>query len=201
MTSISIEERTSGDAVHTTTPYPGMPSDPVNTDYDSVVVHGMNPLLAYNSARNVDYFGADFAGDTALEFPSVDTQTQRKAHNNKLAQRRARARKKTHAQAVEAQLAVASAELQQLQSKQKALEARNSLLEKIVQLEHAQQPSDCVAPAANFVSSLCHAYLFQFHVSSLIHSVLCRIYKKLAKLVGLQSCLAQQQTCWQKTKL
>ena len=156
MKSISLEDRIAGDAVHTTTPYPEMPPEPSDlTDFDcnSTLLSGLDQFLASENALSADQFaGAGFAGSPGLDPASMGSKAERKAYNNKLAQRRARARKKTHAQAVEAQLAVASAELEQLQSKQKALEARNSLLEKIVQLEKAQQQPDSVTSAASFVS-------------------------------------------------
>lgn len=94
---------------------------------------------------------------------SLDTVTpaERRAQSNKLAQRRARARRKAHVQGTEAQLAVTSAELQQLQDKQKALEARNSLLEKVVQLNQTTQKPERRAHSAVVVGTCylrCDAY-------------------------------------------
>lgn len=88
------------------------------------------------------------------------TSTERRAHSNRLAQRRSRVRKQALAQSAKAQLAINSAELQQLQSRQKALEAHNNLLEKVVQLgqkqqqlsERAQKPVVMVGKPACIVS-------------------------------------------------
>ena len=71
--------------------------------------------------------------------PNRLTPAERRAQSNKLAARRARARKKSRAEGTAAQLAVTAAEVQQLQNKQKALEARNALLEKQAQLGVMQQ--------------------------------------------------------------
>ena len=80
------------------------------------------------------------------------TPAERRAHSNRLAQRRSRVRKQALAQGAKAQLAINSAELQQLQSKQKALEARNNLLEKVVQLgQKQQQLAECAQKAGIMV--------------------------------------------------
>ena len=139
-------DRSSGNAVQSTTGDVFTSSDlllGLNWDCDSkslhdrqfdaqpFVIEAQDALLPENCCEPAD--SGDLASGDRL------TPAERRAHSNKLAQRRARARRKALAQGAEAQLAVTSAELQELKNKQKALEARNNLLEKVVQLGQTQQ--------------------------------------------------------------
>ena len=150
--------------VQRTSTAPGLP---MVTDW----VHQLDLLSDVHSAVNLVESGdflpcsstPDFLDAAEPKQTSVDQLTiaERKANTlagNRLAQRRSRARKKAREEGAEAQLAVSSAELQDLLSKQKGLEARNALLEKIVQLgpkQQQQQPkSDAVCSPS--VSTLCY---------------------------------------------
>ena len=157
MSASSVHDRDFGNAVQSsTTGDTGLSLDPLG---DLGWSYALDPLgrhetdeLSLPSDRLTALAGlSELAEDANIESASLDmlTPAERRAQSNKLAQRRARARKKARAEGAEAQLAVTSAELQELQNKQKALQARNSLLEKIVQLEQPQhqqqQPAETQA--------------------------------------------------------
>ena len=142
-----MQDRDFGNAVQSsTTSDTGLSLDPLG---DLGWSYALDPLggqqpdeLSFSSDRLTALAGLpELAEDANVESASLDmlNPAERRAQSNKLAQRRARARKKARAEGAEAQLAVTYAELQELQNKQKALQARNSLLEKIVQLEKPQQ--------------------------------------------------------------
>ena len=137
-----------------------------NWEYDSqqFVIEGQDVLLPDSCSEPAS--GVDLASLDRL------TPAERRAQSNKLAQRRARARRKALSQGAEAQLAVTSAELQELQNKQKVLEARNNLLEKVVQLGQTQQPQQQqpdITPSQTAVVS----EMMQSHGWSVQPSIVC----------------------------
>ena len=166
MNVLDLPHSDSGNPVQRTSTAPGLP---VVTDFNWV--HELGLLSEVHSAVHL-VESDDFLPCSSTPDPvdaaepkqtSVDQLTiaERKANTlagNRLAQRRSRARKKAREEGAEAQLAVSSAELQDLLCKQKGLEARNALLEKIVQLspkQQQQQPkSDAVCSTS--VSTLCY---------------------------------------------
>lgn len=146
MGGLSMQDRSSGNAVQSSTGDTGMSLDLMgDLDYE----YGLNGWESGSQSFPPGDASA-FLLDSILEpaeladAGAVNLETlspaERRANSNRLAQRRARARRKARAEGAEAQLAVSSAELQELLNRQKELEARNSLLEKIVQLGPAQQP-------------------------------------------------------------
>ena len=148
---------------------------------------------------------AELAEPEAVSLEKL-SPAERRANSNRLAQRRARARRKARTEGAEAQLAVSSAELQELLNKQKELEARNSLLEKIVQLGPAQQPQqqrqlpESLASRTTTVirhSSVC----FLGCTLPCLDPHYCRVLLISGRLVASRTCLDLQQDSLVTTKL
>lgn len=161
----------------------GCDSEPLqNWEYDSqpFVIEGQNALLPNSCSEPANGVG----------LASLDrlTPAERRAQSNKLAQRRARARRKALAQDAEAQMAVTSAELQELQNKQKVLEARNNLLEKVVQLgqtqQQQQQQPDITPSQTAVVSEMTQSYRME-----------CATFNIVVRLIILQGVPDLKKTC------
>ncbi|DBA68754.1 TPA: hypothetical protein ACH3X2_013375 [Trebouxia sp. C0005] len=73
------------------------------------------------------------------------SHTQRRLHSNRLAQARARQRKKARADSMQSQLAETTAQLRALKLQQKQLEARNTLLEHVARINQGPMPSSQTA--------------------------------------------------------
>lgn len=151
-------DRSSGNAVHSTADLV-MSSDPLECDHSLYLLQDWesgSQSLASDS-RNAflpnSFTEPEFAGTESAGLKDTDnlqdnlTSAERRAQSNRAAQRRARARRKAHFENAEAKLAWTSAALQELQNKQKALEARNNLLEKMVQLGQTQPDSTALRSA------------------------------------------------------
>lgn len=165
MDTLTVQDRSSGNAVHSTTGEASSSLDLLgglgweHLDSSNGLDLGTHLLVDETGSPSLpeDFTElGDFADPAAAGLEAL-TPAERRAQSNRLAQRRARARRKARAEGTEAQLAVTSAELQELQNKQKALEARNSLLEKMVQLNQTTQQPERQARSPAMVGKLSSA--------------------------------------------
>ncbi|KAL0023825.1 hypothetical protein WJX77_009006 [Trebouxia sp. C0004] len=103
----------------------------------------LDPAVSYGAQRfptlTTGRQNSDDASDSHAEHSSKGRATDRKQQNNRAAQKRFRQRQKERAQSIEAQLSETTKQLHDLRIRQKQLEARNALLEKVAKLN--QQPS------------------------------------------------------------
>lgn len=196
-----MQDRSYGNAVHNSTSQVASPLDLLGdqswqqpTDELHLMDAGAQTLDCDSGAFSLADNFVDLDDLADRETASLDmlTPAERRAQSNRLAQRRARARRKAKAVGTEAQLAVTSAELQELQSKQRALEARNSLLEKIVRLNHTPQRPEGQASSAVLVREhvLLYSCLLKAHISG---SGACRALKTSEQPAASHACLVQPQ--------
>lgn len=103
----------------------------------------LDPAVSYGAQRfptlTTGRQNSDDASDSHAEHSSKGRATDRKQQNNRAAQKRFRQRQKERAQNIETQLSETTKQLHELRIRQRQLEARNALLEKVAKLN--QQPS------------------------------------------------------------
>lgn len=109
-------------------------------------------LSAWNFLEELEAGFDPVVDDMALQQPANPhtTNQERIKEKNRLAQKRFRQRKKERSETIEAQLAATTSQLHALKLRQRQLEARNDLLEKVAALNKQQsfQDTACKSPGA-----------------------------------------------------
>ncbi|DBA68459.1 hypothetical protein WJX79_009497 [Trebouxia sp. C0005] len=101
-------------------------------------------LTAWNFLEDLDVGFDSVVDDLALQQPAnpQTTNQERIKEKNRIAQKRFRQRKKERSETIEAQLATTTSQLHALKLRQRQLEARNDLLEKVAALNKQQSFQD-----------------------------------------------------------